>query len=342
MARTAKKSKSSAKTAKKAKSTAKASAKNSLEKMVRNSAKQVRKPSIKKQPAKKDPQQSFKKLHDIIKEQGKTVQKIPLAMISISENIRQAYDDSRLDVLAQSLEKDGLIQYPSVCLKKDENKGYYLICRNGHRRILAAQKLGWQTIDAVVMSLENATDELYYTINANLSEDVYYLDIAKAYQRAAHLGESDQDIADRVGVNYRTVGWYRRLAAMPASCEELARKHPDVFTPTWAIQIARKGDLPQETLLLAQMKEMLSRVARQGASSENTASQKTKLKQRREMKKQLKERFSEMSDGEKSVYQNLFKDLALGGFLSPKALASIEKQLLGTNIKTRNARSQSL
>ena len=321
-----------------AKAKSKSKATKSLEKMVRASSRQVRKPSTEK-PAKKDPQQSFVRLHELVREHGKTLQKIPIAMISMGENVRQSYGEAQLKVLAQSLEKDGLIQYPSVCLKNDKIKGYHLVCRNGHRRILAAQMLGWQSIDAIVMSLDTAADELYHTINANLSEDVFYLDLALAYDQAHQLGESDEKIAARVGVNPRTVGWYRRLAAMPASCSQLVRQHPDLFTATWAIQLARKGELPQETLLLAKMKDMVVNQARQGATSQEPSDQKARLRERREAKKKLQQKFAAMPEDERQAIQTLLRELAASGFVTGKALSAIEKHLLTAGPSRRSGRT---
>lgn len=200
----------------------------------------------------------YQQLKKQITEHGKTIQHIPIEMINLGSNIRESYDSEKLQVLANSLSKDGLIQYPTLCLSNPRAKKYEFVCRNGHRRILAAKTLGWKTIEAVVLPFDSARDELYHSINANIREDVFYLDLAHAYEQAHQLGESDKEIAVRVGMNDRTIGWYRRLTKMSLSCQKLCRQHPEKFNATWAIKLARQGELPDgrnlESLMLKLLK----------------------------------------------------------------------------------------
>ena len=132
-----------------------------------------------------------------------------------------------------------------------------MVCKNGHRRILSAKLLGWAKIDCIIVPFDNEKEELYHTINANLRENVFYLDIALAYQEAARIGEKDAVIAERVGVNVRTVGWYEGLTKMSATCQRLCRQHSEMFTATWAVKLARQGELPPSRKLEAMMRQMI-------------------------------------------------------------------------------------
>ncbi|MCX6128778.1 MAG: ParB N-terminal domain-containing protein [Proteobacteria bacterium] len=190
----------------------------------------------------------YAQLQAQIDKNGKTIQKVPLESIKLDENIRESYDEQGLKVLAESMQRDGLIQFPTLCLKATPSGEFSLVCKNGHRRILAAKLLGWQLIESVILPFASARDELYHTIAANLREDVFYLDLAQAYQQAHHLGESDTSIAERVGVNVRTVGWYRRLTKLPSECQVLCRQYPDLFNATWAIKLARKEKQAKDSL----------------------------------------------------------------------------------------------
>ncbi len=306
----------------------KTSAKGQLERMVEASAKQVKK-SVRKKTAQSLgylPGNVAHRLQEQIDEFGRTIQNIPLTMIKLNENIRKNYSEDSLATLATSLEQDGLIQFPTLCLKLSPDGTARLICRNGHRRILAAKRLGWNSVDCMILSFDSASQELYHTINANINENVFYLDLALAYQEAANLGESDADVGKRVGVNERTVGWYRRLALMPASCRDLCRQYPDIFNATWAIKLARKGVLPKESDLLQLMKTYLDQKIHGSTATSRSANKDRLLRQKarhslRKIVAQLK------TDEEQILIRNLLNQLTLGGFLSKQAYEKLQKDL---------------
>ena len=113
-----------------------------------------------------------KKIRTQLEDNGRLIQKIPLDLIHLDENVRTRYDDKKLQILANSLREDGLIQFPTLCLRKI-GSAYELVCKNGHRRILAAKLLGWTKIDSIIVPFDNEKEELYHTINANLRENVF-------------------------------------------------------------------------------------------------------------------------------------------------------------------------
>ncbi len=236
---------------------AKAKTNQNLKKMVSQAGRQVAGARTKKKvgSAKLSPAVS-KKIRAELDKSGRLIQKIPLDLIHLDENVRTRYDDKKLQILANSLREDGLIQFPTLCLRK-LGSSYELVCKNGHRRILAAKLLGWSKIDSIIVPFDSEREELYHTINANLRENVFYLDIAIAYQDAARIGEKDATIAERVGVNVRTVGWYRRLTKMSPTCQRLCKQHSDLFTATWAVKLARQGELPSARKLEAMMRQMV-------------------------------------------------------------------------------------
>jgi hypothetical protein len=275
----------------------------------------------------------FDQLQARIDKHGKTIQKIPLDMIQVSDNIRDRYDEEKLQQLARSLEQDGLIQFPTLCLREVDESGGQLVCRNGHRRILAAKRLGWAEIECIIISFESAKDELYHTLNANLSEDVFYLDLAAAYEEAHRLGESDQAIAERVGVNPRTAGWYRRLTQMSQACQNLCRDHPHLFNATWAIKMARLGDLPPSSQLEPMMHEMVKagrtwlkpREDAPDSGSDETAGT---LEQRRSAQAALKQMVSETRRVQaKPFAQKFLGELVTAGLLSESAFQKIRREL---------------
>lgn len=203
------------------------------------------------------PEAAVSSLEQKIAARGYTIQKLPPALIKLDENVRRSYDDETIGILAASLKKDGLIQFPTLHIKERDGRKE-LVCVNGHRRILAARSLGWEHIECRVVAFGSTKEQLYHAINANMSEEVFYLDLAHAYANAVQFGESDDEIASRVGVSVRTVRQFIRLADMPQVCAQLAREYAKLFNPTWAIKLARKGELPPENVLYPQMQEMVA------------------------------------------------------------------------------------
>jgi ParB-like chromosome segregation protein Spo0J len=203
------------------------------------------------------PPESVDKLRAKLDVAKRVVQKIPLEFIHLDSNVRKHYDAKSLDNLAASMDIDGLIQYPTLFLRETPH-GAELVCGNGHRRILAANKLDWESIECMIVSCEDEKHQLYHVLNANMRESVFYLDLALAYKQAAQLGESDESTGKRVGVNARTVSWYRRLSELSPKCMQLIRENPILFNATWGINMARRGPLPDMVTLQVEMEKMIS------------------------------------------------------------------------------------
>lgn len=285
---------------------------------------------------------TYKLLVEQIKKNGKSIQNVPINMIDLGQNIREQYDSDKLQVLAESLTHDGLIQYPTLCLTRPDSKHLAFVCRNGHRRILAAKSLGWQTIEAVIVPFKSVQDEIYHSINANLKEDVFYLDLSFAYQDAADMGESDQEIGKRVGVNPRTVGWYRRLTKMPLVCQALCRKYPDIFTATWAIKLARQGELAKAKDLETKMRALISAKKNGGTQRSHSA-----VKQRGNLQKQrvacakVKRMIGDRKHStHKRFSMELLSELVTAGFISPRAWGRIEKEFFDSQQKRSVSRAR--
>ena len=323
-----------------------------LESMVRGAGKAVRK-APKKSSVKSGrfiSTQMYKQLSALISANGKTIQSVPLAMIDVGENIRSQYDDDKLKVLAQSLEKDGLIQFPTLCMKK-QSGGHRFLCRNGHRRVLAAKLNGWKSIECMIIPFSSAKDELYHLINANLKEDVFYLDLAHAYQDAADMGESDKDIADRVGMNPRTIGWYRRLCKMSPTCQKLCREHAHLFTATWAIKLARQGELPAGRALESMMRKMIQEGQSwlRSRDGEGKGPELVSPAKKRQALQKVRAMFVGRRGGQQASFaRDLLEQLRVAGCISNSSVSKIEKDFFKENtsdlvrksLKSRTARAK--
>lgn len=295
-----------------------------LDRMVKGAAKAVETGKVRKIMGGQLSKNVVQKIKQQIAANGRTIQSVPIDIIDIGANIRKTYSEEKLDQLANSLSQDGLIQFPTLGLKKVSGD-YKLICRNGHRRILAAKKLGWSKVDCVILPFSSIREELYHSINANIREDMFYLDLADTYQDAADLGESDSGIAKRVGLNSRTIGWYRRLASISGKCRALIRQHPDVFNATWAVNLARRGPIPDAQKL---EKLMRDRIARKDVAERGPSKSVAHRRRKDDTIAQLRRQFHTRGGKDRSRWAfGFLKDLSQAGLISEKALQKIEKEV---------------
>lgn len=212
------------------------------------------------QPQPKNPKsiplQAANKLIEEIKENKKATTSISLSKITIDENVRKKFSTHSIKELGESLKDVGLLHNVMLHLVKRDDE-YFLHCVSGMRRVLAAESIAWEKIEADITLEQNPIESLYVGAIANLHESVFWLDNALLYSKLYSHNHSDEQIAERVKVNPRTVGWFRRLANMSPTCQKLAYDHPDLFNSTWAQQIARHGDLPPSKLLEQHMRKMI-------------------------------------------------------------------------------------
>ena len=191
-----------------------------------------------------------------IRKDGKVTTSVPLSKIIVDENVRYQFSQESIRELGESLKDVGLLH--NIILHIVEQKGnFYFHCVSGKRRVLAAESIGWEKIEANVTLVEDPIEALYIGAIANLHEAVFWLDNAILYSKLNLQGNTDDQIASRVKVNSRTVGWFRRLAKMSVNCQNLAYAHPELFNSRWAQQVARHGELPSNELLEQHMRQMV-------------------------------------------------------------------------------------
>ena len=127
--------------------------------------------------------------------QGKSGHNIRKALVGeISRNSfqpRTIFDESKLDELAMSIKKDGIIQPIAVRKSKSTKEPYEIVA--GERRWLAAQKAGLHEVPIVIMDL-NDSETLEVAIVENIQrEDLNAIEEAKGYKRLNEEFGYDQD-----------------------------------------------------------------------------------------------------------------------------------------------------
>jgi ParB family transcriptional regulator, chromosome partitioning protein len=92
---------------------------------------------------------------------------------------RNFFDEKKIDELAQSIKKNGLIQ--PIAVRKDKKGEYEIIA--GERRWIAAQKAGLHEVPVIVLSL-NDNQSLELAIIENIQrEELNSIEEAKGYDR---------------------------------------------------------------------------------------------------------------------------------------------------------------
>ncbi len=261
-----------------------------------------------------------------LQEENKITIHVPISKILLEDNIRHQFSPQSIKELADSIKDVGLLH--SVVLHLVEKNGeYYFNCVSGKRRILAAESLGLEKIDADITLSKDPVESLYVGAIANLHENVFWLDSSLLYEHLFQHGHSDEQIASRVKVNPRTVGWLKRMAKMSTTCKELARAHQELFTSTWAQQVARHGELPNAEHLEMHMRQMISQKRswhkvheelkdRTGSSSVDKS----------DAVMEIHKTINSYSAGELKNIKKLFDELATSGYLTKSALKKIHAE----------------
>ena len=125
---------------------------------------------------------------------------------------RNYFDESKIDELAQSIKKNGLIQPIAV---RPGKKGEYEIIA-GERRWLAAQKAGLHQVPVVVLNL-NDVQSLELAIIENIQrEDLNSIEEAKGYNRLMEEFNYDQKkLSDFMGKSRSHISNTLRLLTLP-------------------------------------------------------------------------------------------------------------------------------
>jgi ParB family chromosome partitioning protein len=119
---------------------------------------------------------------------------------------RRVFDADRLDELARSIARSGLLQ-PVVVRRAGDR--YELIV--GERRWRASQRAGLQTIPAVVADVDPA-ERLELAIVENVQRhDLNPIELACAYRALAERGATQEEIGKRVGMDRSSVANHLRL-----------------------------------------------------------------------------------------------------------------------------------
>ena len=127
--------------------------------------------------------------HDEEVPKNKQIQDIELDKIVPNRyQPRREFSDDSIKELAETLDKDGLLQ--PIVVREDGEDHYEIIA--GERRYRAAKSLNWETIPAIVNNMNDDQDASLALIENLQREDLNPIDEAKAYTNLMKLNDLTQ------------------------------------------------------------------------------------------------------------------------------------------------------
>lgn len=148
---------------------------------------------------------------------------IPIEQICASPNQpRKAFDPEKLDQLSQSIHANGLLQPVTVIERPDG--GYQLVA--GERRLLACRQLGYLHIPAIIREYDAHQRDILSLIENLQRESLNFFEEAAAIEALLKsTGESQQQLAKRLGKAQSTIANKLRLLRYPPPIQQLMLRH---------------------------------------------------------------------------------------------------------------------
>ena len=130
-----------------------------------------------------------------------------------------------LEELAESIEKNGIMQNLTVVPVDDDNPDKY-ICLIGHRRLAAAKKAGIYQVPARIVFGLSHKEQVGIMLEENMQRnDLTIVEQAQGFQMMLDLGETEESIAEKTGFSRTTVRHRLQLAKLDQ--KELKKKQED-------------------------------------------------------------------------------------------------------------------
>ena len=142
---------------------------------------------------------------------------IRVSDLNTRKDLGAGTEDSSLDDLAKSISEKGLLN--PIIVKRNEDDTYDLIV--GQRRFLACQKLGWETIPAIIRDITDDMDGTIISLIENVHRaDMNPIDKARAYNKIYEKYKDYSKVASETGMSVTTIRRYSRLLDLTPSIQD--------------------------------------------------------------------------------------------------------------------------
>lgn len=130
---------------------------------------------------------------------------------------RKKFDDAAIQELSRSIRASGVLQ-PIVVVPEGDH--YKIII--GERRWRAAQRAGLQKVPVLIRNVPRARQVEISLVENLQREDLNPLEVAQAYEQLMReTGLTQQELADKVGLDRSTVANTLRLLKLPEEVQEM-------------------------------------------------------------------------------------------------------------------------
>ncbi|BDR58999.1 ParB/RepB/Spo0J family partition protein [Xylocopilactobacillus apicola] len=130
---------------------------------------------------------------------------------------RKIFQEDKIKELAQSIEKNGLLQ--PIVVREYEPEKYEIIA--GERRFRAVQSLKWPAIEAIVREFDNTASAIQ-ALNENLQrENLSVIEEAQAYQELLKMTKGTQEsLARQLGKSQSSIANKLRLLKLDQEVQQ--------------------------------------------------------------------------------------------------------------------------
>ena len=143
--------------------------------------------------------------------------KIRISDLNTRKDLESGTEDSSLVDLANSIREKGLLN--PIITKRNEDDTYDLIV--GQRRFLACQKLGWETIPAIIRDITDDMDGTIISLIENVHRaDMNPMDKARAYNKIYEEYKDYGKVASETGMSVTTIKRYLKIIDLAPSIQE--------------------------------------------------------------------------------------------------------------------------
>lgn len=157
-----------------------------------------------------------------IERETKKDEVVQLAISKITPNRyqpRTVFVDEKIEELAQTIKTHGIIQ-PIIVRKIDAQDEEYEIIA-GERRWRAVQKLGWETIPAIIREFSDSQTASVALIENLQREELTAIEEAVAYAKLIEIhGLTQESLAQRLGKGQSTIANKLRLLKLPKQVQD--------------------------------------------------------------------------------------------------------------------------
>lgn len=183
-----------------------------------------------------------------LKEKSGKVGSLPVELIKTNKNIRKDINEKDQDFenLVESIRKHGILQPPVVTVYTNDHGVHSILLVGGERRLRAAMKLGYESINCLVKQFESNQNRLTASMAENLNrKELSPIDVADCYLELNKQGYKQVELVKMFGRDRKAIGRFIKIAQWPDNIKKMIRSNPTVFNTKFLMTLASRTLNPE-------------------------------------------------------------------------------------------------